>query len=406
MLFYHTSMNSAPQYDASPGQLLRITGNSSDSSGTSIINVKSGIEKDKPPMSGPMGPMGTPGPMGTMGSLGTMGAMGTVGAPATKAEVETTEARTTSAAQTFDVEEDTEVPIVTSTVSAVVVETAGSISESEVDPFADAADAADAPTNTGETISEEDKAAYPDIALLPPAGIPIPTLGFVLDTSDEATAERNSERITQYKAEGLPDEVAKLKSQLIEREMEAKATRARHTRKRTIIRLIQDAKLRKNAKELEQRNMIAKMIKDSRQKEMEEALAAKEEADKEKATERKARDEALAAERKKREEEKRLMEEMRTEALMRLANENAERKKSEKQEKREDAKARDQLNQETKENTRKMREDFKAQMLAQLEDNKRLMREERMKEAEEAHQSRLALEGPLGLPKTPLEAIE
>ena len=82
--------------------------------------------------------------------------------------------------------------------------------------------------------------------------------------------------VAKYVAEEkLPDEVARLKGQLAERGLKSKATRAAHNQKRTIVRLMQEAHLKKDAAALEARMQLLEM-KQLRDEEMAKILAENE----------------------------------------------------------------------------------------------------------------------------------
>jgi hypothetical protein len=274
--------------------------------------------------------------------------------------------------------------------------------EVAVDPFAGADVVASAAT--GEVVTAEDAKRFPGIDTLPQLGIPIPKLEFELDISDEAKATRTAAKIAEYEAEGLPSEVAKLKAQLVERELFGKATRAVHKRKRTIVRLIQEAKLKKDAADRAARMQLVQMKQEMGAAQMAEEAKAKEENAAQKKADREARDAKLAAEAKAVQDTKAMMAQMRLEAITKLASENAERKTADKEEKKNDRVAQEARDEAAKEEKRKMMEEFQAQMQAQLEDQKRLAREERIEEANEARAARLALEG--GLQSKPLVSAD
>ena len=247
--------------------------------------------------------------------------------------------------------------------------------ELDSDPFADPAGfelgagvVAPAPAATGEVVSAEDAKRYPGIDVLPKYGIPIPKLEFEFDSSDEAKAARMATKIAEYETEGLPTEVAKLKAQLVERELFGKATRAMHKRKRTIVRLIQEAKLKKDASDRAARMALLQMKQDSVASNMAEEQKAKEENEAQKKVDRDARDAKLAAEAKVVTDTKEMMAKMRLEAITKLAAENAARKADDKDEKKSDRIAQEARDEKAKEEKRKMMEDFQAQMQAQLED--------------------------------------
>lgn len=271
----------------------------------------------------------------------------------------------------------------------------------DIDPFADGSDAG----GPSSEISEEDMKAFPGIEILGQLGITVPPLAFKFDDSDEAKDARLQSSVAQYVSEGLPEEVAKLKAQLTERELQGKALRAKHSRKRTIVRLIQEAKLKKDAVARDARMQLLQMKQESVQKQMAEEAKAKEEAEQQKEEERKQRDAKLAEERRKLTETKEMMAKLRMDAVLKLQEENAARKKEEKESKRADAIEREERDRKEKESKRKMMEDFQAQMQAQLEDQKRLAREERLKEAADARAARLQMEENLGL-KKPLVGTE
>lgn len=270
----------------------------------------------------------------------------------------------------------------------------------EADPFAEADDTKQFTTQarSGPTYSVDPELAkkFRGIEILGEMNIPVPTLAFQLDVSEEAVAMRVEKNVKKFiEDEKLPEEVAKLKAQLLERGLKAKAIRASHNQKRTIVRLMQEARLKKDAAEREQRMVLLQMKQEQSKKEMEQAaseLAAQKAEQERERQERNARNEAA---RKEVEERKDMMRKLREDEVKRLTRENDERRQEEKEEKIRDAEEREKRLAAEKESKRKMIEDFQSQVQAQMEEQKKLAREDRIREAQAARSARLQMEADL-----------
>lgn len=247
---------------------------------------------------------------------------------------------------------------------------------------------------------DPDLATFKGIELLKEVGIPIPALSFDYDASDEAKSKRYAENVAKFKSEGMPDVVADLRAQLSERELVGKKERARHSRKRAIVRLVQEARLKKDAGERDSRLQMLQLKQTMVQKQMAEDEEARRKAQKLKEEQDKERDAKVEAERMRVEAEKVMVAKIRMEEVARMQKENEERRLEEKADKKREHESRNARDDAERESKRKMLEEFQAAMQAQMEDQKRLAREDRIKEAQEARESRLKMEEQLGIKKT------
>jgi hypothetical protein len=243
------------------------------------------------------------------------------------------------------------------------------------------------------------------IDILKEVGIPIPKQAFQYDESEEAKAKRGEEKVAEIVAQGMPEAVARLQAQLFERELLNKQNRAKHNRKRAIVRLIQEARLKKDAEDRDQRLLLLKMKQEDTARMMAEADEDRKQNEAEKDKDRKNRDEKVAADRKRSDAEKDMLTKIRMEEVTKQNAENEERRKQEKEDKREEIKTREARDNTEKETKRKMMEEFRNAMAAQMDDQKRLAREERLAEAQEARESRLKLEEDMGIKKKPMDAL-
>eukprot|EP00039_Didymoeca_costata_P010631 m.143719 g.143719 ORF g.143719 m.143719 type:complete len:359 (-) comp14904_c0_seq11:1924-3000(-) len=241
--------------------------------------------------------------------------------------------------------------------------------------------------------------AVKGIEILAELGIPYPTLAFDYDNSDEAKQKRMDAKKAEFMAEGMPEAPSLLRAQLYERELVGKKNRAEHNIKRTAVRMIQEARLKKDAEDRDMRLSMLKLKQEQVVKEMQAAEEARREAEEEKEKERKEREEKVEAERLRIQNEKEMMRKIRLEEVERLQSENEKRRLTEKEEKKKEIKLREEQGRQDAEAKRKMLEEYQSLMQAQLEDQKRLAREERLKEAQEARESRLRMEEKLGLNK-------
>jgi len=243
------------------------------------------------------------------------------------------------------------------------------------------------------------------IEILKEVGIPIPKQSFEYDDSEEAKVKRGEEKVAEIVAQGMPEAVARLQAQLYERELLNKQNRAKHNRKRAIVRLIQESRLKKDAEDRDQRLMLLKMKQEDTARMMAENDADRKQQEEEKEQDRKSRDAKVAADRQRSDEEKAMLTKIRMDAVMAANGENEERRKQEKQDKRDEIKNREERDNTEKESKRKMMEEFRNAMAAQMDDQKRLAREERLQEAQEARESRLKLEEDMGIKKKPMDAL-
>lgn len=288
----------------------------------------------------------------------------------------------------------------------------------DVDPFADAGGgAASAPVMAGGGCAnqaevdasfeglDEALAAINGLDLLKEVCMPVPEQKFDYDPSEEAKATRLEEKTQEFIGQGLPDAPARLRAQLYERELVSKLARAKHNRKRAIVRLIQEARLKKDAASHDERLMLVKIKQEEVQKQMAASELARQDSEKEKQADREARDLKVAADRKRVEEEKEMMNKIRLEEVARLQTENEARRLEEKADKKRETKEREERDNKEKEAKRQMMEEFQAAMQAQMEDNKRLAREERLQEAQEAKEARARLEEQMGKNKVKLDVL-
>jgi len=287
----------------------------------------------------------------------------------------------------------------------------------DVDPFADAG-AASAPAKTagGSCANQaeidasfegldEALAAINGLDLLKEVCMPVPAQKFDYDPSEEAKAQRLEEKTQDFIKQGLPDAPARLRAQLYERELVSKLARAKHNRKRAIVRLIQEARLKKDAASHDERLMMVKIKQEEVQKQMADSEQQRAESEKEKQADREARDKKVLADRQRVESEKEMMNKIRIEEVARLQKENEERRVEEKQDKKRETAEREARDNKEKESKRQMMEEFQAAMQAQMEDQKRLAREERLQEAQEAKEARARLEEQMGKNKVKLDAL-
>lgn len=288
----------------------------------------------------------------------------------------------------------------------------------DVDPFADPGVTATSPAKTAggdcanqaeidksfEVLTDE-LAAINGLALLKEVCMPVPAQKFDYDPSEEAKAVRLEEKTQEFIKQGLPDAPARLRAQLSERELVSKLARAKHNRKRAIVRLIQEARLKKDAASHDERIMMVKIKQEEVQKQMAESEEARRSAEKEKQADREARDKKVADDRQRVEAEKEMMNKIRVEEVARLQKENDSRRQEEKLDKRRETAEREERDNKEKESKRKMMEEFQAAMQAQMEDQKRLAREERLQEAQEAKEARARLEEQMGKNKVKLDAL-
>ena len=228
-------------------------------------------------------------------------------------------------------------------------------------------------------------------------GLKVPALAFDFDDSAEGKAKRFQDMIAFYMEQGLPEAHARLRAQLFERELVDKKARAIHSRSRAIIRLRQEARLRADAKE---RNARASLLEEKQKAVQEQLERSKKERlkhEEEKEERQKQMEEDAAAAKKKADELKEFKEQQRLALLQRQAEEAEQRRKELKQDKAEEREMNEKRIAEEKESKRKMIEDFQAMRQQQLEESKRLAREERIKEMEGAAQARAEQEVALGL---------
>lgn len=228
-------------------------------------------------------------------------------------------------------------------------------------------------------------------------GLTVPAVAFDYDGSPEAQAARFKEQVDEMVAQGMPETHARLRAQLAERELQDKAQRAKDTRRRAIIRLRQEVKLRKDAQERKERlavleakqQMVQEMLERG-QAEKERAAAAKKERQKQMEEEaQRQKDEADAL--------RQFREQTRLEQLAKFEKENQRRRDQLAKEKEEEKAARELAAKEEKESKRLMMEEFQAMRNQQMEESKRLAREERLAEMQAAAELRKQQQEELGL---------
>jgi hypothetical protein len=248
-------------------------------------------------------------------------------------------------------------------------------------------------------------AAITGLELLKAVCKPVPKQKFDYVDTEEAKAERQEAKTKEFMEQGLPEAPARLRAQLFERELVSKKQRAVHNRKRTVVRMVQESRLEKDAAARDERLMLLKMKQDEVSRQMDDAEKDRKQAEEEKEADRKTRDAKVADERKRVEDEKIMMDKIRMEEVARLQAENEARRVQEKKDKVDETKAREDRDNKDKEVKRKMLEEFQAAMQAQMEDQKRLQREERLEEEQEAKESRDRMQAALGLKKPVLDAL-
>jgi colicin import membrane protein len=151
----------------------------------------------------------------------------------------------------------------------------------------------------------------------------------LLQDSEEAVAARLEANVATYVAEEkLPEEVARLKGQLTERGLKSKATRAAHNQKRTIVRLMQEAHLKKDSAALEARMQLLEMKQKQSQAEMESAAKELAEQKADQQREREERDAANEAARKEVEARQAMMKKLREDEMAKILAENELRRSS------------------------------------------------------------------------------
>eukprot|EP00035_Acanthoeca_spectabilis_P000012 m.70241 g.70241 ORF g.70241 m.70241 type:complete len:413 (-) comp10004_c0_seq1:102-1340(-) len=241
------------------------------------------------------------------------------------------------------------------------------------------------------TIDPALAAMYKGVEILPELGIPLPKKKFEYDASPEAKAARYDENFKKFMEEpdSSPD-FAKLKAQMKERELMSKAKRADHLFKRTIVRLIQEARLEKDAKAAERRLKMEELKQ--KQLESERKLAEEElrEQRKEQEKQREAREKKAEEERKKVEERNEKMRKLREEEVKRQNEENELRRKEEKEDKKKGIAEREERLAKEKEDKRKMIEKFQAMQADAMEREKKMAQEDRLLEAKEAQEAMAA----------------
>ncbi len=226
----------------------------------------------------------------------------------------------------------------------------------------------------------EDTEESAGLALIHQVGLTVPPLAFDFNDSAPAKALRFREKVAEFRALGMADAPARLKAQLYERELVNRRARAKHAQKRALVRLIQEARLRKDTMDRDQRLAMIKIKQEEAAKEIEEDRRARAEAEELKESRRRQMASDTEGIKKKLVEQREMMNQMRVEEKERADQENQERRDTEKQEKKADAQAREQRMLREKEEKRRMLEGFQAAMAGQIEDNRKLAREERMKE--------------------------
>lgn len=140
---------------------------------------------------------------------------------------------------------------------------------------------------SGAPIDPELVKEFKGIEILAEVGLDVPKLSFDYDPSDEAAAKRAEEKVKEFMAAGMPEAPAKLRAQLAERELKNKKNRAMHSRKRSIVRLIQEARLKKDAFARDQRLEMLKMKQEATKSEMAKNEEERRKAEAEKEAERK-----------------------------------------------------------------------------------------------------------------------
>lgn len=241
------------------------------------------------------------------------------------------------------------------------------------------------------------------IGLLSEVGVLIPALKFDYDPSEKAKIKRQEDKLAEFLAQGMPEAPSRLRAQLAERELVSKKSRALHSRKRSIVRLIQEARLKKDADGRDSRLEMLKIKQEQVAKEMAENEQVRREAEAEKAEDRKTRDAKVKADRERVESEKNMMRQIRLEETKRQQAENDKRRLEEKVDKKNEHKSREERGLLEKESKRKMLEEFQSMMRSQMEDQKRLAAEDRLIEAQEARESRSRMEAQLGIKNTPAD---
>jgi hypothetical protein len=220
---------------------------------------------------------------------------------------------------------------------------------------------------------------FKGIEILAEMNIPLPTLKFEYDGSDEAQKLRMDANIKKFgEEESLPADVAKFKAQLKERELKSKATRAEHNRKRTIVRLMQEAKLTKDATARDQRmKMLEMKFESSKQEEADRRLQL-DDTKKEQQKEREARDKANEAARQENDAKNEMLRKLRLEEATKQLKENEVRREEEKQDKNKEIAVREARLAKESESKRKLIESMQAEVEAQMEADVRISNHTRL----------------------------
>lgn len=191
-------------------------------------------------------------------------------------------------------------------------------------------------------------------------GLKIPAMQFDFDDSSEAQAARFKEQVDEMVAQGMPETHARLRAQLSERELSDRKQRAADTRRRAIIRLRQEVKLRKDGEERKERLGVLEAKQQLVNEMLERGIQEKERA----AQAKRDRQAAMEEETKRQKEEAEALrvfrEQTRLEALAKYEKENEKRRAQLEKEKQEEQLARERNAQEEKESKRLLMEEFQA----------------------------------------------